>query len=170
MTSQPRVCVGAHIHTTSSAKGSCKGTGRTGCFCGLWSPAPCVQVMELTLLQDFRNVTQVMTRKSLPHKIQQPCFFPSHFWGEKTDLEIRQEQLAQQYEAQGGVRYLQRDLEPAELMPQAVFVKDSVMFLSPLIHPVASCGSDWVQPFSWLVCHGCGLVTTLQGAMYCCHL
>ena len=97
-------------------------------------------------------------------------FFPSHFWGEKTHLEIRQEQLAQQYEAQGGVRYLQRDLEPAELMPQAVFVKDSVMFLSSLIHPVASCESDWVQPFSWLVCHGCGLVTTLQGAVYCCHL
>lgn len=56
-------------------------------------------------------------------------FFPSHFWGGEIHLELWQEQLAWQYKVQGGVRYLQRDQEPAELMSQAVFVKDSVMFL-----------------------------------------
>lgn len=59
---------------------------------------------------------------------------------------------------QAGVRDPQRDLEPAEPMPQAVFVKDAVTFLSSVIRPVASCGSPWVEPFSRLVCHGCGLV------------
>lgn len=102
------LCVSwGHIHTTSSAKGSCKCTGKTGCFCSPWSPVPCVRVMALTLLQDFRNVTQLMTRKS--------------------------------------------------------FAKGYVMFPSSPICPIASCGSDWVEPFSWLVCHSCDLVETLRG-------
>lgn len=69
MTSQAHVCLGAHIHTTSSGKGSCKCTGKMGCFCSPWSPVSCVRVMALPLLQGFRNVTHLMTRKSLPHKI-----------------------------------------------------------------------------------------------------
>lgn len=35
-------------------------------------PAPRVRVMPL--LRDFRNVTQLMTRTSLPHKSHQPWF------------------------------------------------------------------------------------------------
>lgn len=35
-------------------------------------------------------------------------------------------------------------------MPQAVFAKDAVVFLPSLICPIASCGADRAEPFSWL--------------------
>lgn len=42
-------------------------------------------------------------------------------------------------------------------MPRGVFVKYGVKFLSSLT-------LDWVGPFPWPVCLGCGLAKTLQGA------
>lgn len=70
--SVPRVSRGSRPHHPL-CKGSVQMYGQNGLF--LRPLVPCaVRVVAPILLQDFRNVAQLMTRKNLPHKIRQPCF------------------------------------------------------------------------------------------------
>lgn len=107
--SAPRVSRG-----TQPRHRPCEGFTQTHRQNGLFLQPPALGVR---VMAPFRNAARLLTRKSLPRESRQPCF-SLHLSGGKNPLSVTARAVSM---AVRGVRggYLQRDQEPAELMPQA---------------------------------------------------